>query len=497
MQAVPAEPVAVDPAVPAAADGVWAPHRRRLTIGLVLTITLVAFESLAISTVMPVVSDDLGGLGLYGWVFSGFFLGSLLGIVTAGQSADARGTAFPFAVGLGLFSVGLLVGGLAPSMPILIAARVAQGVGAGAIPAVAYTSVGRGYPAHLRPRVFAVFSSAWVIPGLVGPAASGAIEHALGWRAVFLALLPLVAIAGAIALPQLSRTPPVVDDDAELPDRANAQADLSTRSRSPSEPVEPVGRERSVSADRRVLALVLIAGVAAVLVASNGLPILLAAALVVVGAPAALWAFLRLVPAGTIRFAPGMPAAVMVRGVLTFAFFGTDAFVSLTFQEVRDRPTWVAGAALTAATVAWTVAAWVQERWIQRVGPRHIVTIGFGFLTAGVLGMQGALGPLPVPLSIAVWALAGFGIGLAYSPISVTVLGLAEPGREGEASASLQLTDVLGIALGTGVGGAFVALGEAQGWEVRSGLSITFAITLIVAALGILAARRLPTALPG
>ncbi len=56
-----------------------------------LTITLVAFESLAIATVMPVVSDDLGGLGLYGWVFSGFFLGSLLGIVLAGWAADRRG----------------------------------------------------------------------------------------------------------------------------------------------------------------------------------------------------------------------------------------------------------------------------------------------------------------------------------------------------------------------------------------------------------------------
>ena len=98
--------------------GVWAPGRRRLTAALVLTITLVAFESLAIATVMPVVSDDLGGLGLYGWVFSGFFLGSLLGIVLAGWAADRRGTRLPFAVGLSLFAVGLVVGGTAPTMGI-------------------------------------------------------------------------------------------------------------------------------------------------------------------------------------------------------------------------------------------------------------------------------------------------------------------------------------------------------------------------------------------
>ena len=180
----------------AADDGVWAPARRRLTLGLVMTITLVAFEALAISTVMPVVSDDLGGLGLYGWVFSGFFLGNLLGIVIAGQAADQRGTAFPFLVGLLLFSAGLCLGGLAPSMGVLVAARVLQGIGAGAIPAIAYATVGRAYPAAIRPRVFAVFSTAWVVPGLIGPASSSAIEEALSWRAVFLALLPFVLIAG-------------------------------------------------------------------------------------------------------------------------------------------------------------------------------------------------------------------------------------------------------------------------------------------------------------
>lgn len=199
-------------ATPPAPDGVWAPGRRRLTAALVLTITLVAFESLAVATVMPVVSDDLGGLGLYGWVFSGFFLGSLVGIVLAGRAADQRGTRLPFAAGLVLFAVGLVVGGAAQSMPMLVAGRIAQGTGAGAIPAVAYATVARGYPPDLRPRVFAVFSTAWVVPGLIGPAAASGIEHASSWRLVFLALLPLVAVAAYLALPVLSRTAPAAPD---------------------------------------------------------------------------------------------------------------------------------------------------------------------------------------------------------------------------------------------------------------------------------------------
>src|SRR5256885_13203812 len=75
--------------------GLWAPQRRALTTGLVLTVTFVASEALAVVTVMPVVARDLGGLRLYGWVFSAFMLGSVVGIVAAGPEADRRGPPLP------------------------------------------------------------------------------------------------------------------------------------------------------------------------------------------------------------------------------------------------------------------------------------------------------------------------------------------------------------------------------------------------------------------
>jgi len=79
----------------------------------------------------------------------------------------------------------------------------------------------------------------------------------------------------------------------------------------------------------------------------------------------------------------------------------------------------------------------------------------------------------------------------------VTVLGLAEPGREGAASSSIQLADVLGTALGAGLGGAFVAFGDTHGWATRSALELAFAVTFAVAIAGIAAARRLPAAITG
>ena len=123
---------------------------------------------------MPIVDRDLGGnIDLYGWVFSGFFLGNLLGIVVAGLLIDRGGLVRPFVLGLRLFSIGLLVGGLAPSMPVLVVARFVQGLGAGAIPPVAYVSIGRALPEALRPRMFATLSTAWVLPGVIGPALAG------------------------------------------------------------------------------------------------------------------------------------------------------------------------------------------------------------------------------------------------------------------------------------------------------------------------------------
>jgi MFS family permease len=456
-----------------AGDGVWAPGRRRLTAALVLTITLVAFESLAIATVMPVVADDLGGLGLYGWVFSGFFLGSLLGIVLAGRAADRRGTRLPFAVGLALFAVGLVVGGAAQSMPMLVAGRVAQGMGAGVIPAVAYTTVGRGYPAAMRPRVFAVFSSAWVVPGVVGPAAASAIEGWTSWRVVFLALLPLVAVAAALALPVLS-------------DRGPAAADAGSGA-----------GDAVTDDDRRRDALVLVAGVALVLGGLGAHQAGLAVVLVVVGALPAAWAFVRLVPAGTVALHPGLPAAIAARGILTFAFFGTDAYVSLAVTDVHHQPTWVAGLALTGATLAWTAGAWVQQRLVVQRGPRWLVRRGFAVIAVGIGLLAASLGPFPVAAVVAAWTVGGLGMGLSYAPISVTVLGTAAPGQEGRASASLQLTDVLGVALGTGLAGVFVALGEGRGWATGSSLTIAFAVTLAVALGGVVAAGRLPRRLPG
>jgi MFS family permease len=450
------------PGADEAVGGLLSPPRRGLTIGLVLTITLVAFEALAVITILPAIKDDLEGIRLYGWATSAFQLGLMVGIVVAGGQADRRGPVPPFVAGIALFAAGLVVGGLAPTMLVLVLGRALQGLGAGAVPAVAYAVIGRSYPEALRPRVFAVLSTAWVVPGLVGPAVSALVAERLGWRWVFLGLLPLVVASAALALPSLRRIGP------------------------PARPVSPAGRLGRAVAVAAATGLVL-AGL------SSGSP-LAGAALVAAGLLLGVRPLRRLLPPGTLAARPGLPVTVLSRGLLTFAFFGADTSVPLALTSVRGRSTAVASVAVTAATLSWTAAAWVQERKAADWPGRRLIRAGFLIVAAGITCELAALFPgVPVAVGVAGWAVGGFGIGLAYSPVSLIVLGEAPSGQEGVASASLQLADTLGVALGAGLGGVLVAVGAVAGWADWAGIAGAYALTATVAVAAAVLARRIPS----
>lgn len=454
---------------------VWDPARRPLLVGLVLTITLVAFESLSVITVLPVVAKDLGGLHLYGWVTSAFFLGTLIGLVVAGELTDRHGPAAPFCVGLTIFGLGLLVGATAPRMEVLVAGRFLQGLGGGAVPAVAYAAIGRSFPPQLRPRVFAIMSTAWVIPGLIGPGVSSVVAQSLGWRWVFAGLLPLVAVAAIVPTRALATLPPLA-----LPGTARGSATLLPATR--------------------------VAVGAALVLAGLTAGTLLALPLVAAGALVGLAPLRALLPPGTLTLARGLPSVVAVRGLMTFAFFGTDTFVPLAVTAVRHRSTMVAGFAVTAATMLWTAASWTQARLARRWSGRRLVMLGLSIIAAGIaLVLVSLWDKVPVALIVLGWAVGGYGIGLSYSPLSSLTLRAAADGREGAASASLQLSDTLGTALGAGVSGAIVAVlasGSATVGKVtgsgtadsgtQHALALAFAVSLGVALAGILAARRLP-----
>ena len=439
----------------------FADGRARLAAGLMLTIVAVAFQALAVATILPAIVSDLGGLNLYGWAFSAYLLTQLVGIVVGGLLSDGRGPSLPFAIGVVFFSAGLLLGGFAPSMEVLILGRSLQGFGGGCIFSSAYVAVGRGFPAAAKPRMLALMSTGWVVPGLIGPAISGLMAEALGWRAVFLVLTPMALLAALLALPSLRTV--------------------------------PRGTQHPQAKQRVLFAIALSAGTGLVLGSASAPGALVAGVMIVAGAVLAVPSLRKLLPVGTLRAAPGLPAAIATMGLINLAFFGVDAFVPLMLVEVRGATIGFAGLALTAGTIAWSSGSWIQARISMRVSRRAMEWIGLTLLSAAILIIASVLLPsVPIFVGPLGWGLAGLGMGFAYITLNLTMLELAEPGQEGNASSSMQLASVLGSGVGTGIGGALVAVGHAQGSPIQHALALHFGLMLMAVLLGFFTARGLP-----
>ena len=440
-------------------SSIWQPPLRGLTLGLTLVVVAGAFEALAVATILPITLRELGGLAYYGWTFSAFQLANIVGISVGGES-DRLGLDRLFSTGIVLFCGGLVVSGFAPEMLVIVAGRILQGFGAGLLYTVAYASIAQVYTVDLQPRMLATLSSAWVIPGLVGPGLAGLIAEHSSWRWVFLGLMPLMLIASLLALPALRALPRV-----------------------------PATTPRS---NRIWLAAQLGIGAGAALTGASLHDWKLSAAFVAVGSATAIHALRQLLPAGTLLARKGLPAAVASMALITFAFFGTEAFVPLALSHVRRAPVLITALAFTCAALAWTAGAWLPVRLAGKVSRRTLILCGLAILSVGILMTLSLLSPLvPPPCALLAWGIAGFGMGLAFTTTSAAILEVAAPGESGIASASLQLAQVMGAGLSTGIGGVVVASKFAGDPPIR-GIAVVDGIMLLMVLLAMLTARGIP-----
>lgn len=152
------------------------------TVGTWSLVFLAAFESLAVTTIMPIVTADLDGRGLYALAFSSTLAAGVVGMVAFGSWADRRGPAVPLLASVCIFALGLALAGTATAMPVFVAGRFLQGLGAGGETVALYVLVAAVYPAGLHIKIFGAFASAWVLPSLVGPFAAGLVADALSWH---------------------------------------------------------------------------------------------------------------------------------------------------------------------------------------------------------------------------------------------------------------------------------------------------------------------------
>jgi MFS family permease len=431
---------------------------RLTTAGLLMLVTLVAFESMAVATAMPTAVAELHGLAWYGWPFSAFLVASVVGMVIGGDLGDRRGPGAALLGGVGVFAAGLLAAGLSGSMAVFVAARALQGVGGGAIAVSLYVLSGQAYEPALRPRLFGAISAAWVLPALIGPLVAGLLTAHASWRLVFLGLLPLIGFGLALVLPAVRHLG--VAGTGIVPDPA-----------------------------RRWWAALAGTGIAALQYAGQRLD-LAAAGIAVLGALLLAAALRALLPAGTGRVRPGLPAVVATRGLMAGAFFGMDALLPLAMTQLHGYSPAAAGVPLTAGALGWATASQLQGRRpdVPRV---TLLRIGFFLLAAGLAGTAAialpGVGGWPAYLS---WGVAGLGMGFAMPSVGVLLLDQSPEHRRGADSAAFQIADVTGSALTVGVVGVLVAASTASLLALPTAVLAAGAVLTVVALLGALLAPR-------
>lgn len=456
-------PSASAPATVFSREYVW------ITIGACALVFLGAFESLAVTTIMPLVSDDLDGAGLYALAFAGPLATGVVGMVVAGNWSDRRGPLIPLYASSALFAFGLLIAGLAVSMPMLVVGRLVQGLGTGAVTVALYVIVARIFPARLHPSIFAGFAAAWVVPSLIGPYFAGLIAQWFSWHWVFLGVVGLVAIATLMVAPAV---------------HSRLRRELGE----PSEPWD-VGRIGfAVLAALAVLALSLVAQL-------DAEPAVLAA-VGLVAIAVVLFAVRPLVPKGTLLARRRLPSVILLRGVAAAGFFGAEVYLPYLFiEEYRFEPA-IAGLALTTAAIAWAVASWLQGRLSTTLSNRSSTVVGSALVLGGILPVfVTATWHLEPAIAIVGWTFAGAGMGLMYPRISTMTLAYSNPTNQGFNSSAMSIGDSLGGALSLAITGLISAAFAATG----HGFAAVFAFTALLAAASILIAPRVagPREYPG
>ena len=455
-----------------------------VTIGACALVFLGAFESLAVTTIMPVVSEDLDGANLYALAFAGPLATGVIGMVLAGNWSDRSGPVAPLYTSSVLFAIGLLVAGTALTMPMLVAGRLIQGLGTGAVTVALYVVVARVYPARLHPSIFAGFAAAWVIPSLIGPFAAGVVTELLSWHWVFLGVVGLVILATAMVAPALrglsgqDRTTDAGTADGSASttadDWASATADGSADNAADHRPGWAFGRITwAVVAALAVLALSLVSELEGV-----GLPLAALAAVI------AIVAVRPLLPRATLRARRGLPSVILLRGLAASAFFGAEVYLPyLLIVQYGFSPS-LAGLALTLGALAWAGTSWLQGRMSERMSNATCTTLGSVLVLAAIVAaFLTALLDLSPAIAIAGWVLGGGGMGLMYPRLSTLTLAYSQPGEEGFNSSALAIGDSLGSALSLALTGVVFA---GLAWAGLSFAGVfAFAGVIVVVAIGV------------
>ncbi|MGW1229775.1 MFS transporter [Streptomyces sp. NPDC001478] len=411
--------------------------RGPVVAALMLCMALAAVDGTIVSTAVPQIVGDLGGLSVFSWLFSGYLLAVTVTLPVYGKLSDTFGRKPVLIAGVVFFLIGSVLCAAAWNMAALIAFRVVQGIGGGALQGTVQTIAADLYPLKERPRIQARLSTVWATSAVAGPVVGGLFAVYADWRWIFLVNLPVGALALLLVVRHLH--------EPARPGRAAG---------APRPRIDWAGSLAVFATGALLLTALVQGGVAWPWLSAPSLGLLggtavLAGVTVVIERRAAEpvipgWVWRR-------RTIVSVNLALGAMGLLMVA---PTVFLPTYAQSVLGLGPIAAGFVLSVMTLSWPVSAAFSDRVYHRIGFRRTAITGM----SGALLVLLAFPLLPYPgeawQPALIMLLLGAALGLFQLPLIVGVQSTVGWAERGTTTASVLFCRQLGQSIGAAVFGA-------------------------------------------
>ncbi|OZM69945.1 MFS transporter [Amycolatopsis antarctica] len=406
-----------------------------LAVGIVALEFAAAVTSFVASTLLPVVTADLGARDRLALLVAGATLGLFVALPLAGRTVRLLGAARTLAVGVAVYLGGVALAATATYAWTFALGQFAGGVASGLLAVFGVSTAIRHLDEALRIRVVAASSAMWILPAMVGPAATLGLEHLVGWRWALLIPVPFV-LAGRVLVVRATRG----------------------EQSSPGQ-VRPLRR-----------ALLAPVGVAGVVLGTGWWPI------AAVGTLVAIVGVSAIMPSGTGSLARGTPAALAAMTLFAVGYFGADSLITVLLTDTYRVTLGEAAVVLGAAPLAWALTSLTVPRFVRGAAKHRFPVLGLAVAAGGVLAT--AVGAPSFAAALIGWTATGIGVGLAYPALYILA---TTPGTDGPDPGELAAAVITAEAFG----GLF---GRATGGVISSGTPDLGTTYLVFAAVLLLAA---------
>lgn len=419
--------------------------------GVLLITGVHAFDELVLVVAMPVISSDLDARSQYGLIIASYILASIVGMNWAGRETDRRGPLPVFIAACAIFVAGILLATSASNTLTFIAGRVLQGIGGGIGWTLTFALISLTCPPQEKAHAVAAMDVAWVIPSLLAPLVGGIMVEYLSWRWVF--LLQLLPVGAALLL-------------------------ITPR-------IQHLEGDGSRHNPWLLLGAVRIAIAVGVLLYCLGIPpgpiwLLALPAIWLMAAP-----MREFMPAGWWQMRTPLSMSLVMAMLAFVVFYIMEAYAPLYLVDVREVSTLQAGLIMTCASVFWMVGSQAAARNVLGRDYAMRMLLGLSLIMVGVASMAGMLFADASALwAYPAWCFAGLGMGITFNTSRTTAMEHTPPGQDGEIGASVNLSISLGLALATGLGGAFVNHSQQTQAPLNSAIQGIWMLSLVLAAVG-------------